>query len=127
MKYTLIPVAACLVLFLVISVLADNAGDEPTPPQAEPIELSGTLHRPAKWTPQLEVWPAGQLQKIDLQGKLLDGVAQGAPIWVKGVVRSRLHTGGTDSPFPAQWMVWIEVTELKVLDDKQDILKNDRR
>jgi len=45
---------------------------------------------------------------------------------VRGVVRSRLHRGGTEenpSPFPAQWIVWLEVTEVEILKDVYDVLK----
>jgi hypothetical protein len=114
--------AAIVVLFCFGLAVARDDGDKPSSPQPEPIELSGTIHRPVKWTPQLKVWPAGQFQTIDLQGKLLDGLAEGTPIWVKGVVRSQLHTGA-DSPFPAQWILWMEVTDLKVLDERRDIFE----
>ena len=93
--------------------------------QSEVVELSGTLLRPVKWTPQLELWPAGQIKRFDVQGKLLKDVKAGTPIRVRGVVRTRLHRGGTaknPSPFPAQWIIWLEVTELEVLDDPKAVL-----
>src|SRR5688500_1346489 len=86
-------------------------------PEARPIELSGRLARPPKWTPQLELMPAGQIRRIDIQGALLRDIPEGAYLHVRGVARSRLHTGGTadnPSPFPAQWILWLEVTEVKV-------------
>ncbi len=106
--------------------LAAGSADEASPSRAEPIELSGVLHRPIKWSPQLQVWPVGQFKQIDLQGEMLDGLEEGTPIGVKGIVRSHLHTGGDDSPFPAQWIVWMEVTEVKVLQDKRDVLSEHR-
>lgn len=93
---------------------------------AEPIELSGRLRGPPKWSPQLEVVPAGQIQRFDLRGDLLEGLKDGTPIRVKGAVRSFLHRGGTvenPSPFPSQWTVWLEVTEVKVMEDPLDVLK----
>ncbi len=86
-------------------------------PAKEGVELTGRLRRPAKWTPQLELHPAGQLKLIDLEGELLREIPEGTPLLVRGVVRSRLHRGGTDdnpSPFPPQWLVWVEVTDLEV-------------
>ncbi len=94
-------------------------------PQPQVVELSGTLLRPVKWSPQLELWPAGQIKHFDLQGKLLEGVEEGTPIRVRGVVRTRLHRGGTKdnpSPFPVQWIIWLEVTELEILDDPKAVL-----
>jgi hypothetical protein len=52
-------------------------------------------------------------------------IKEGTSISVRGVVRSRLHRGGTKenpSPFPAQWIIWLEVTDVKVLDDPLDVL-----
>lgn len=116
-----IAVTACLVL------AADQAKE--SPPQPEPIELSGRLVRPVKWTPQLELMPAGQIKRFDIQGKLLEAHKEGTFLRVRGVVRSRLHTGGTDknpSPFLAQWMIWLEVTEAEALQDPLDVLKKER-
>ena len=96
-------------------------------PKPQPIELSGRLHRPIKWTPQLELIPAGQIKRFDIQGKLLEGIEEGTYLHVRGVVRSRLHRGGTKtnpSPFPAQWTIWLEVTEVQVLNHPLDVLKD---
>ena len=111
--------AACLLVCLVA------AGQKPAP-KPEPVELSGRLHRPIKWTPQLEIVPAGQVQRIDLEGELLRDIKEGTPLRVRGVVRTRLHRGGTKdnpSPFPSQWIVWLEVTKVEVLKDAFDVLK----
>ncbi|MEE8287219.1 MAG: hypothetical protein V3R72_11040 [Gammaproteobacteria bacterium] len=91
------------------------------------IELSGVLRRPLKWTPHLELVPAGQTKRIDLKGDLLNDIQDGTPICVRGVVRSHLHPGSTEdnlSPIAPQWLVWLEVTELRVLDDPLDILRD---
>lgn len=101
---------------------AEDAGSKPQP---EVVELSGTLRRPVKWTPQLELWPAGQIKRFDVRGKLLEDVKEGTPIRVRGVVRTRLHRGGTKanpSPFPAQWIIHLEITELEILDDPKAVL-----
>lgn len=111
--------AACLVLCLI-------AAEQKPAPEPKPVELSGRLHRPIKWTPQLEIVPAGQVQRIDLEGELLRDIKEGTPLRVRGVVRTRLHRGGTKenpSPFPAQWIVSLEVTEVEVLKDAFDVLK----
>jgi hypothetical protein len=101
------------------------AFQKPTP-EPKPIELSGRFRRPVKWTPQLEIVPAGQVQRIDLEGDLLRDINEGTPLRVRGVVRTRLHLGGSEknpSPFPAQWIVWLDVTEVEVLKDVFDVLK----
>ena len=95
-------------------------------PEPQPIELSGRLHRPPKWSPQLELIPAGQIKRFDLHGDLLRDVKEGTFLRVRGVVRSWLHRGGTrenPSPFPPQWTVQLEVTEVEVLADPLDVLK----
>lgn len=95
-------------------------------PEPRPIELSGRLRRPVKWYPQLELVPAGQIQRFDLRGELLRDLKEGTPIRVRGVVRSALHRGGTKenpSPFPAQWTIWLEVTNVQVMQDPLEDLK----
>jgi hypothetical protein len=109
------------------NAVAVSAGRPPEArePRPAPIELSGILRRPIKWTPQLELVPAGQTKRFDVQGDLLKEVKEGTPIRVKGIARSRLHRGGTKhnpSPFPAQWVIWLEVTEVRVLKDAWDVL-----
>ena len=87
-------------------------------PKAEPVVLSGRLHRPPKWSPQLDLGLSGQIRYFDLRGDLLESIEEGTAIRVTGIVRTRYHRGGTPknpSPFPAQWMIWLEVTELEVL------------
>ena len=114
--------AACFVL-----AAADEKEDRQLEPQ--PIELSGRLHRPVKWMPQLELIPAGQIKRFDVQGKLLQDHKEGAFLRVRGVVRSKLHRGGTKenpSPFPPQWNIWLEVTELDILNDPLDVLQNEQ-
>ena len=98
-------------------------------PEPQPIELSGRLRKPIKWTPQLELIPSGQgIKHIDLGGPLLRNIEEGTPIRVRGVVRSWLHRGGTKdnpSPFPPQWTIQLQVTHLEVLADPHDVLKTD--
>jgi hypothetical protein len=115
-------IAVGLIAFLIATTLL-IAADERKPPEPQPIELSGRLRRPPKWTPQLELVPAGQIKQFDVTGPLLNGIEDGTPIRVKGVVTSRLHLGGSKtnpSPFPAQWIIELEVTEVEVLDDPHD-------
>ena len=103
---------------------ADETKEQKPKPQL--VELSGRLHRPVKWTPQLELIPSGQIKRFDVRGKLLQDTQEGTFLRVRGIVRSRLHRGGTEenlSPFPAQWIMWLEVTDLEVLDDPLDVLK----
>ena len=103
-----------------------DAEEKQKRPEPKPIELSGRLHRPIKWTPQLEISPAGQFPRIDLEGNLLRDIKEGTPLRVRGVVHSRLHRGSTKenlSPFPPQWIIWLEVTEVEVLGDVNDVLK----
>ncbi len=92
-----------------------------TPPACELIELSGTLRRPAKWSPVLQLVPAtGRVKSFDLTGSLLDDIPDGTHVRVKGIVRSGLHRGGTEdnpSPFPPGWNVYLIVTELEILND----------
>jgi hypothetical protein len=110
-----------VVLVAVTSLLI--AADDRKPPEPQPIELSGRLIRPPKWTPQLELVPAGEIKRFDVTGALLNGIEDGTPIRVKGVVSSPLHLGGSrtnPSPFPAQWIIELEVTEVEVLDDPLD-------
>ena len=107
-------------------------GVRPKPPLPEcvPIELSGTLRRPSKWNPTLDLAPAGRVRSFDLRGELLKDLPAGTHIRVKGVVRSGLHTGGTKdnpSPFPAQWYVYLLVTEVEILDDPLIVLKRQRK
>lgn len=107
-------------------------GVRPKPPAPEcvPIELSGTLRRPSKWSPTLDLAPAGRVRSFDLRGELLKDLPAGSHIRVKGVVRSGLHTGGTKdnpSPFPSQWIVYLWVTELEILDDPLIVLKRKRK
>jgi hypothetical protein len=97
-------------------------------PEPQAIDLSGRLHRPKKWYPQLELIPAGQIKRFDLQGQLLQGIKEGTFLRVRGVVRSSLHRGGTrDNPssIPPQWIIYLEVTEVKVLDHPLDVLKQE--
>jgi hypothetical protein len=107
----------------------DRTARQSPQPEPQPIELSGRLRRPVKWTPQLELVPRGRdIARIDLQGNLLRDLEDGTPIRVRGVVRSWLHRGDTAanrSPFPAQWMIQLEVTELEILEDPGDVLKAD--
>jgi hypothetical protein len=102
------------------SVLAGTgAVSEDGRPKAEPVELSGRLRRPVKWSPQLDLGLSGQIRYFDLHGDLLEGIKEGTALRVTGVVRTRYHRGGTaenPSPFPSQWVIWLEVTELEVLD-----------
>ena len=117
---------ACVLvgICLVLSALAVGAEQEQ---RVEPgtIELTGRFHRPVKWTPQLKIVPAGQMQHIDLEGNLIRDIKEGTPLRVRGVVRSRLHRGGTTenpSPFPPQWIVWLEVSHVEILTDEADLL-----
>lgn len=122
-------VAGGLVALVAVTSLL-IAADDRQPPEPQPIELSGRLIRPPKWTPQLELIPAGQIKRFDVTGPLLNGIEDGTPIHVKGVVSSRLHLGGSKtnpSPFPGQWIIELEVTELKVLDDPQDVFQEARQ
>lgn len=114
---------------LVIDVQAPQepaAAGGPSPrPEPQPVELSGRLVRPVKWTPQLEIIPSGQVRRFDLRGNLLDGIKEGTPLRVRGVVRSELHRGGTPenpSPTPSQWLIWLEVTHVEILADPLDVL-----
>jgi hypothetical protein len=119
-------ILASLGMAVTCLALCMAAGGQKTNPEPKPIELSGRLHRPVKWTPQLEIVPAGQVPRIDLKGELLRDIKEGTPVRVRGVVRTRLHRGGTESnpsPFPPQWIVWLEVTEVEVLKDVYDVLK----
>ena len=117
-------------LFSIILLLmvTDTWAGEPVDAFArlEPIELSGILRKPIKWNPRLELQPQGVATTFDLNGPLLRDIPEGTHIRVVGVVRSHLHTGGTQdnpSPFPAQWMVWLDVTEVEVLKDPMEMLK----
>jgi len=88
--------------------------------KAEPIELCGRLHRPGKWSPQLDLGVGGRIRYLDLDGELLRGIKEGTALRVVGVVRSHYHRGGTadnPSPFPPQWIISLAVTELEVLAD----------
>ena len=121
LAFLIIPSCACT-----NGVIADEG--EKRNPKPDSIEVSGRLHRPVKWTPQLELIPAGQIKRIDLQGQLLNDIKEGEFLHVRGVVHSRLHRGGTKenpSPFGAQWIIWLEVRELKMLDHPLDVLKKD--
>lgn len=125
MKWSLL--LAIIVVALATLHLASGDEERDRPRERQLVELSGRLVRPVKWTPQLDVFPSGVVKRFDLRGPLLDGVRAGTPIYVRGVVHSELHRGGTKdnlSPFPPQWMIWLEVTELKVLSDPQDVLKS---
>ncbi len=78
----------------------------------------------------MELIPPSRCRSFDLYGNLLKDVPAGANIRVKGVVRSRLHTGGTEdnpSAFPPQWIIGVEVTELEILDDPMVMLERKRR
>lgn len=122
-----LPAFVISAIFAGAVTLLEVTADEKKPlPDAEPIELSGRFRRPPKWTPQLEIIPAGQMQRIDLQGKLIRDIKDGTPVKVWGVVRSQLFRGGTatnPSPFGYQWIVWLEVTKLELLNDPMDVLK----
>jgi hypothetical protein len=102
----------------VVARLNSNDGASARTQETAPnelIELSGRLRRPIKWTPQLELVPAGQIKHIDVEGEVLRNVAEGTPLRLRGVVRSRLHHGGSadnPSPFPPQWVVWLDVAEI---------------
>ena len=114
----------CLGVVVAVVALAPvlagpRAVSEAGRPKAEPVELSGRLRRPPKWSPQLDLGLSGHIRYFDLRGDLLKNVKDGTAIRVTGVVRTRYHRGGTvenPSPFPAQWMIWLEVTELEVLE-----------
>lgn len=114
-------------LVLVICLCSGALGAEQKPrTEMEMVELTGTLHRPIKWTPQLKIVPAGQIQHIDLEGNQIRDIKEGTPLRVRGVVRSRLHRGGTKenpSPFPPQWIIWLEVSQVEVLKDARELLK----
>jgi len=87
-------------------------------PKPERIELSGKLVRPMKASPYLNLGLSGSMQRFHVRGELLGNIKEGTFIRVKGIVRSHYHKGGTASdrsPFPAQWMIWLDVTELKTL------------
>jgi hypothetical protein len=125
MKRYLSLVGAVIAAAVCLGFAAAGGGDEAAP-KSQIVELAGRLQRPVKWDPQLELIPGGQIRRIDLHGKLLEGVKEGTFLRVRGVVRSRLHRGGTaqnPSPFPAQWVIWLEVAELEVLDNPDQILK----
>ena len=115
-----------LICALLAAIPASAVAERQQLPDIKPIELSGRLRRPVKWTPQLEIIPAGQISRIDLEGGLIGDIKDGTPVKVWGVVRSQLHRGGTasnPSPFPAQWIIWLEVTRLEPLDDPTSILR----
>ena len=121
-----------LSIALTVGIAGQGIAQEPTSEsKAEVVELSGILRRPVKWVPQLEIVPSGVIQRIDLDGKLVEGgrtagLKDGQAIKVWGVVRTRLHRGGTaenPSPFPPQWMISLEVTKVQKLDDAMDVLK----
>lgn len=100
---------------------ATNQRDQsPYEPKCEAIELAGILRRGSKSPHRLDLLPAGGIKSFDLGGRLLDGVPVESHIRVWGFVRSRLHAGGTSenpSPFPPQWYIYLEVTELEVLEN----------
>jgi len=118
--------AACIV-WLVCAATADAQKPAASiKPQPEEITLAGKLIRPVKWTPQLELYPAGQLRRFDLRGNLLEKLQAGVYIRVRGVVQSFLHRGsvpGNLSPFPPQWTVYLHVTNVEVLNGPGDIIK----
>jgi hypothetical protein len=98
----------------------------------EVVELSGILRRPVKWSPQLEIVPAGVVKRIDLKGTLVEGneakeeLKDGQAVKVWGVVRTWLHRGGTQenpSPFPRQWMIQLEVTKVEKVERVEDLLR----
>lgn len=118
--FTFIAVAVASLMFL------GTGAARKQDPECKPIELSGRLHRPVKWSPQLEIWPPGQFPRIDLKGELIRGIKEDTPLRVRGIVRSRLHRGSTKenlSPFAPQWIIELEVTEVEVLKDVSDVLK----
>ena len=126
MRSSLALVPAGIVAAVCMTLSAADQGQNALP-KPQPIELSGRLNRPIKWTPQLELIPAGQIRRFDIKGKLLEGIEDGTFLHVRGVVRSRLHRGGTKtnpSPFPAQWIIWLEVTEVRILNHPLDVLKD---
>lgn len=103
----------------------DRAGDaagaavRALEPEPELIELSGRLRRPVKWSPQLDLIPRGRdIERFDLEGALLEGIEDGTPIRVRGVVQSGLHPGDSPqdrSPFPPQRTIRLHVTQLEAL------------
>jgi hypothetical protein len=123
----------CLSLSLALIGGSPCFADEPVS-QAKPevVELSGILRRPVKWTPQLEIVPAGVVRRIDLKGSLVEGneakevLKDGQAVKVWGAVRTYLHQGGTPenpSPFPPQWMIQLEVTKVEKIDRTEDLLR----
>lgn len=113
----------CLSLAMaLIGALLCVAQEPASAAEPELVELSGIVRRPVKWTPQLEIVPAGVVKRIDLKGTLVEGneakeeLKDGQAVKVWGVVRTRLHRGGTQenpSPFPRQWMIQLEVTKVE--------------
>ena len=117
-----------MIIIMSVAYAWANEGKE-TFRAPEPIELSGILRKPIKWNPQLELQPQGVTKTFDIIGPQLHDIPEGTHIRVLGIVRSNLHTGGTPdnpSPFPSQWMVWLEVTEVEILHDPMEILKRKR-
>ena len=122
----LVPTLLVATLFARTSV-AEGQERQVEQPKPQPIELSGRLHRPVKWTPQLELIPAGQIKRFDVKGALIRDIETGTFIRVRGVVRSHLHRGstkGNPSPFGAQWTVWLDVTDVQILDHPLDVLRD---
>lgn len=111
---------------LLIASVSGVAANTPPSPEPRLIELSGILKRPPKSRPRLRLVPAGGTQWFDLGGELLKGIQEDTRLRVKGVVKSHLHPGDTKdnrSPFPAQWVIWLEVIEVEVLDSPLDVLR----
>jgi hypothetical protein len=127
MKKLLLTITLLLPLLLLNSCALRNCSDCPFSSSSKKstlpkgiIELAGTLHRPVKGLPQIYLGEYGKIRRIDLKGKALENIENGANIKIIGSMQSKFFDGGTDADhlaMPSQWKLWIDVAKVEVIPD----------
>ena len=116
---------------------AQAQGGEGTGPKAaeEPrdkssMELVGTLRRPlsAKHAYRLEIYPAGNLQVLEMLGDDLKKLPDKTAVRVRGVVRSQIvgPAKGDPDQYPVQWGVWLRVSEVQSYTSVEEAFRDTR-
>ena len=127
MKFVFSILSVILTCFLLKTARSADADSKPAPDRS--VQLTGTFHASPKWFARLAVFPAGTTKFVDLEvPKALGGIPDGTPVRVRGIFRTTVigPTKNNPSPFPTQWGIFLEVSEIEKFATVEDAFKEAR-
>jgi hypothetical protein len=82
------------------------------------MSLSGTLYRSVKYFESYYIELDGSLNRFYLRGEALKEIEEGTRILVKGIIKtySHINKAGEVTAMPNQWVIYMDVKEVRVVD-----------